>query len=65
MSKKDMYYNADADMWMTKAEVIDSIKTITGCTEAEAMLYLDDSIDDGIIYDYNGYMEHFAPYENN
>ena len=64
MSGKEMYYNADADKWITKAEVIDSIQTITGCTKAEAMAHLDDSIENGIIYDYNGYMEHFAPYEN-
>lgn len=64
MSKKEMYYNAEADMWMTKAEVINSIQTITECTEAEAIAYLDDSIENGIIYDYNGYMEHFAPYKN-
>lgn len=65
MSRKEMYYNAETDMWMTKSEVIDSIQTITGCTEAEVVAHLDDSIENGIIYDYNGYMEHFTPYENN
>lgn len=65
MSRKDMYYNPEADKWYTLDEVIESIKEIANCTDAEATLYLNDSIGDGILYDYNGYIEHFAPYENN
>lgn len=64
MSRKEMYYNAEADMWMTKAEVIDSIQTITGCTKAEAIAHLENSIEEGILYTYAGYNKHFKPFEN-
>ena len=63
MSKKEIY-NAETDQWYTLNEVIKCIQESTGCTEAEAVAHLENSIEDGILYDYNGYMEHFAPYEN-
>lgn len=65
MNVSNQIYNPEADVWVSVNDTVFAIMKQMNCCYDDAIAYLLDSIDNNILYTYESYMEHFAPYENN
>lgn len=60
----DMLFVPVFDIWRQKTDIIKSIQNLQNYTKEEAEAYIEDSIEQGILYDVEEYKKHFAPYGN-